>query len=56
VIKQCVKRRQVSVTRRVIFGVEELIPLKLISTSFLERLNGTIRQHVVPLTLSKRRK
>jgi hypothetical protein len=56
VIKQCVKRRQVSVTRRVIFGVEELIPLKQISTSLLERLNGTIRQHVVPLTLSKRRK
>jgi len=31
-------------------------PLKQISTSLLERLNGTIRQHVVPLTLSKRRK
>ena len=27
-------------TRRVIFGVEELIPLKQISTSLLERLNG----------------
>lgn len=32
-----------------IFGVEELIPLKQISTSLLERLNGTIRQHVVSL-------
>lgn len=30
-------------------GVEELIPLKQISTSLLERLNGTIRQHVAPL-------
>jgi IS1 family transposase len=37
------------VTRRVIFGTEELIPLKQISTSLLERLNGTIRQLVAPL-------
>jgi DNA-binding NarL/FixJ family response regulator len=29
--------------------MEELIPLKQISTSLLERLNGTIRQHVAPL-------
>ena len=49
VVKKRVGRRPVSVTRRVIFGVEELIPLKQISTSLLERLNGTIRQHVVPL-------
>ena len=49
VIKQREGRRLVAVTRRVIFGVEELIPLKQISTSLLERLNGTIRQHVVPL-------
>jgi hypothetical protein len=28
---------------------EELISLAQISTSLLERLNGTIRQHVVPL-------
>jgi transposase-like protein len=48
VIKQRAGRRLVSVTRRVIFGVEEL-PLKQISTSLLERLNGTLRQHVVPL-------
>src|SRR5262249_55671050 len=27
-------------------GVAELIPLKQISTSLLERLNGTMRQHV----------
>ena len=49
VVKQRAGRRLVAVTRRVIFGVEELIPLKQISTSLLERLNGTIRQHVVPL-------
>src|SRR5215204_3416016 len=47
--KQPQGRCLVAVTRRVIFGVEELIPLKQISTSLLERLNGTIRQHVVPL-------
>lgn len=50
---QVVKHRQgcrlLAVTRRVIFGIEELIPLQQISTSLLERLNGTIRQHVVPL-------
>jgi len=49
VIKQRAGRRLVAVTRRVVFGVEELIPLKQISTSLLERLNGTIRQHVAPL-------
>jgi hypothetical protein len=49
VIKQRAGRRLVSVTRRVIFSVEELIPLKQISTSLLERLNGTIRRHVAPL-------
>lgn len=49
VVKQRAGRRLVAVIRRVIFGVEELIPLQQISTSLLERLNGTIRQHVVPL-------
>jgi IS1 family transposase len=49
VIKQRVKGRLVAVSRRVVFGVEELIPLKQISTSLLERLNGTARQHVAPL-------
>jgi IS1 family transposase len=49
VIKQRAGRGLVSVTRRVVFGVAELIPLKQISTSLLERLNGTIRQHVAPL-------
>jgi len=39
----------VAVTRRVIFGEEKLIPLKQISTSLLERLNGTIRQGVALL-------
>jgi IS1 family transposase/transposase-like protein len=49
VVKQRNRRRLISVTRRVIFGMEELIPLKQVSTSLLERLNGTIRQHVAPL-------
>ena len=49
VIKQRVGRRLVAVTRCVIFGVAELIPLAQISTSLLERFNGTLRQHVAPL-------
>jgi hypothetical protein len=49
VVKQRAGRRLVSVTRRVVFGVAELIPLKQISTPLLERLNGTIRQHIAPL-------
>jgi hypothetical protein len=49
VVKHRKGRRLVSVIRRVIFGAGELIPLKQISTSLLERLNGTIRQHVVPM-------
>jgi len=49
VIKQRRGRRLVAVTRRVILGVAELIPLAQISTSLLERLNGTLRQHVAPL-------
>ena len=49
VVKQREGRRLVADTRRVVFGVEESIPRKQISTSLLERLNGTIRQHVVPL-------
>lgn len=49
VVKHRSGRRLISVTRRVVFGVAELIPLKQISTSLLERLNGTIRQHVAPL-------
>lgn len=36
-------------TRRAVFGLEELISLQQISTSLIEWLNGTIRQHVVPL-------
>jgi len=43
VVKQRAGRRLVAVRRRVIFGVEELIPLQQISTSLLERLNGTRR-------------
>jgi transposase-like protein/IS1 family transposase len=49
VIKQRTGRRLVAVKRRVIFGLEEAIPHPQISTSLLERLNGTIRQHVAPL-------
>jgi len=49
VIKQRLGRRLVAVTRRVIFGVAELLPLAQISTSLLERFNGTRRQHVAPL-------
>jgi hypothetical protein len=36
------------VIRRVVFGVAELIPLKQISTSLPERLNGKMRRHVSP--------
>jgi IS1 family transposase len=49
VVKERQRRRLISVTRRVVFGVAELIPLAAISTSLLERLNGTIRQHVASL-------
>ena len=49
VVKEHKGRRLVTVSRRVVFGVAELIPLTRISTSLLERLNGTIRQHVAPL-------
>jgi hypothetical protein len=49
VVKQRKGRRLVAVSKRVVFGVAELLPLTRISTSLLERLNGTIRQHVPPL-------
>jgi len=49
VVKHRAGRRLVSVTKRLVFGVAELVPLTLISTSFLERLNGTLRLHVSPL-------
>jgi hypothetical protein len=49
VVKQRQGRRLVSVSKRAVYGVGELIPLKAISTSLLEWLNGTIRQLVVPL-------
>jgi transposase-like protein/IS1 family transposase len=49
VIKQHSGRRLVGITKRVVFGVEELIPLAQISTSLLERLNGTLRLHVSPM-------
>ena len=49
VVKQRSGRRLISVTRRIVCGVAELIPLKQVSTSLLECLNGTMRQHVAPL-------
>lgn len=41
--------RLVSATRRVVFGLAELIPPGQISTSLLKRLNGTEPQHVAPI-------
>jgi IS1 family transposase len=49
IVKQHVGRRLVAVTKRVIFGFAELVPLAQVSTSLLERLNGTLRGHVSPM-------
>ena len=49
VVKHHVGRRLASVTKRVVFGVAELVPLAQVSTSLLERLNGTLRGHVSPM-------
>jgi IS1 family transposase len=49
IVKQHVGRRLVSITKRIIFGVSELMPLAQVSTSLLERLNGTMRLHVSPM-------
>ena len=49
VVKQRRGRRLISITKRVIYGVAELVPLEKISTSLLERLNGTLRLHVSPM-------
>jgi hypothetical protein len=49
VVKQRAGRKLVAVLKRVVFGVAELMPLRLISTSLLERLNGTLRLHVSPM-------
>lgn len=49
VVKHHLGRRLVSVTKRVTFGVTELVPLAQVSTSLLERLNGTVRGHVSPM-------
>lgn len=49
VVKHHSGRRLISISKRVVFGVVELIPLTLISTSLLERLNGTLRLHVSPM-------
>ena len=49
VVKQRSGRRLISITKRVIYGVAELVALEKISTSLLERLNGTLRMHVSPM-------
>jgi IS1 family transposase len=49
VVKHRSGRRLISITKRVIFGVAELVPMEKISTSLLERLNGTLRLHVSPM-------
>ena len=49
VVKHHVGRRLVEVSKRVVFGVAELVPLAQVSTSLLERLNGTLRGHVSPM-------
>jgi|SRR5215208_4059536 len=49
VVKQRRGRRLISITKRVIYGVAELVRLEKISTSLLERLNGTLRLHVSPM-------
>lgn len=49
VVKRHVGRRLAAVTKRVVFGVAELVPLAQVSTSLLERLNGTLRGHVSPM-------
>jgi len=50
-----------AVTRRVVFGGEDSIPIKPIPPSLPERLNGAIRQFVTPLhrktlSLARRRR
>lgn len=49
VVKQRSGRRLVAITKRVIYAVAELVPMEKISTSLLERLNGTLRLHVSPM-------
>lgn len=61
VVKQRLKGRVVSVTKRAIFGsltaIEAALQLsgvsQVVNTSFIERLNLTIRQHVAALGRSK---
>jgi IS1 family transposase len=49
VVKQRSGRRLISITKRVIYGVAELVPMEKISTSLLERINGTLRLRVSPM-------
>lgn len=50
VIKQKVKGRLQALTYRVVYGVERFVAQRwAISTSLLERLNLTLRQHLAPL-------
>jgi IS1 family transposase len=49
VVKQRESGRVIGIEKRIIFGNEELIDLKQVITSHLERLNGTMRLHCTPL-------
>ena len=49
VVKQREHGRVIGIERRIIFGTAEMIDLKAIITSHLERLNGTMRLHCTPL-------
>jgi IS1 family transposase len=49
VVKDHGGRRLLPFSKRVIYGVAELVPLDKLSTALLERLTGTLRLHVSPL-------
>lgn len=49
VVKQRQHGRVIGIEQRIIFGAEEIIDLKKVITSHLERLNGTMRLHCTPL-------
>jgi transposase-like protein/IS1 family transposase len=48
-VKQREKGRVIGIDQRIIFGNEEMIDLREVITSHLERLNGTMRLHCTPL-------
>jgi hypothetical protein len=49
VVKARKRRRLLSLTRRAVFGVAESIAFTAVSTPFVERPNGTVRQPVAAL-------